>query len=584
MRSDTARRDGVIAQDTGAAGFGSWGARRGGGFGRAALREPLYTWGMTDEPGEVVIDILAVLGQGAIGALIGLVVALLITLITAIFSRRHPAMRIFSRQVRLSLRIFFILAGAGLAILLRNRVAAGAEGASWYGIFEHAFTITLIVAGSFVLVAALKGAELVATDHFREDADSQHARRVRTQMQVIRRVGVFVVVLVAISGVLLTFEQFQRIGTALFASAGLLSIVAGLAAQSVLGNLFAGIQLAFSDALRVGDVVNVNDEFGTVEELTLTYVVVCTWDDRRMVVPTTYFTSTPFQNWTRREAKMLGTVFFDLDMMAPVKAMRVELMRIVTASDNWDGRTAGLQVTDTTGGRMEVRAVVSAATSGQLWDLRCEVREKLVEWIQDEAPYAMVHTRIEPETTTAPTEEERSSFIAETEREWEHEKERARAVLGDTLDEIRAVDATVPAREPIAARRAREAAERRDRRAARKSPGRLANYGPVPARPSSDATQLIPQDVLEKLSAPAAPEASARLYSGSPDAEERGQRLAGPPPTEMAEREAAARRRAHAPEADGARSAEAAIPPKKRPAGEAPTSTLPITKEDDDAS
>ena len=440
--------------------------------------------------------------------------------------------------------------------------------------FQHAFVIVLVILGANLLISALKGAEVAALDRYREEEPSPHARRVRTQMQMIRRVGVAVVVICAVGGILFTFPQFTEIGAALFTSAGVLSIVAGLAAQSSLGNLFAGIQIAFTDAVRVDDVVNVEGQFGTIEELTLTYVVVRTWDDRRMLVPSTYFTTTSFENWTRRETQLLGTVLFDLDVMTPVKAMRVELQRIVESSDVWDGRTAGLQITDATGGRIEVRAVVSAANSGQLWDLRCEVREALVEWVQNEAPYAMVRTRLEPETTPAPPEEERASFIEETEREWEEEKERSEAERTDTIDEMRAVDSSSPAREPISARRARDEAAKRDRKAAKKDPKKLADHGPVPALPSSDATQMIPASELERLARRDHPSAESHLYSGSPEADARGQRLSGPSRVAMAEREAAARRRelqskgAHASQDESESdpdSTRAELPPVQKP-------------------
>lgn len=504
---------------------------------------------MPDDTDDVVIEILAILGEGAIGAIAGLAISLLITLIVSIAARRRPSLRIFSKHVRVAQRLLFVIAGAGLAVLIRNSAALLGEDnvPGWYPIVQHVFVIVLILLGANLLISALRGGESVALDRYREDAASIHARRVRTQMQVIRRVGIAVVTLMAIAGILLTFPEFRAIGAALFTSAGVLSIVLGLAAQSSLGNLFAGVQIAFTDAVRVDDVVNVNGEFGTIEEITLTYVVVRTWDDRRLIVPSTYFTTTTFENWTRREPKLLGTVYFDLDVMTPVKAMRVELQRIVEVSDAWDGRTAGLQITDATGGRIEVRAVVSAATSGLLWDLRCEVREKMVEWIQNEVPYAMTRVRVEPDPASAPSEEDRSTFIEETEREWQHEKELAKEALTDTLDEMRSVDASVPAREPIAARRAREAAEKRDRKTARKHPGRLAHRRPAPARPSSDETQMIPIKELEVADdriTQDPPTAEFRLYSGNPEAEARGQRLVGPPSAEMIEREAARRRRA----------------------------------------
>jgi hypothetical protein len=163
----------------------------------------------------------------------------------------------------------------------------------------------------------------------------------------------------------------------------------------VLSNVFAGLQLAFSDAVRLDDVVVVEGEWGRVEELTLSYVVVQLWDDRRLILPTSYFTTKPFQNWTRTRAAVLGTAEFDVDWAVPVQAMREELRRLVEGTDLWDGRVCVLQVTDATGGMVRVRALVSAADAPSLWDLRCLVREQLVGWIREQRPTALPRMRAE---------------------------------------------------------------------------------------------------------------------------------------------------------------------------------------------
>ena len=193
--------------------------------------------------------------------------------------------------------------------------------------------------------------EDAALQRYRIDvADNRHARRVRTQVQVLRRITVAILVLCAIAAILLTFPSARALGASLLASAGLISIVAGLAAQSSLANVFAGLQLAFTDAIRVDDVVVVADEWGRIEEITLTYVVVHVWDDRRLILPSTYFTTTPFENWTRRAADLLGTVELDVDWEVPVEAMRAELTRLLQDTDLWDRRVGILQVTDAVGG------------------------------------------------------------------------------------------------------------------------------------------------------------------------------------------------------------------------------------------
>jgi hypothetical protein len=193
----------------------------------------------------------------------------------------------------------------------------------------------------------------------------------------------------------MTFPSVRGIGTSLLASAGVIGVVAALAAQSVLGNVFAGIQLAFSDAVRLDEVVVVDGEWGRIEELTLSYVAVHVWDDRRLILPTSYFTTTPFQNWTRTRAAVLGTAEFDVDWAVPVQGMREELRRVVEATGLWDGRVCVLQVTDATGGMVRVRALVSAADAPSLWDLRCLVRERLVEWIREQRPTALPRLRAE---------------------------------------------------------------------------------------------------------------------------------------------------------------------------------------------
>ncbi|HEX9226811.1 MAG TPA: mechanosensitive ion channel domain-containing protein, partial [Arthrobacter sp.] len=210
-----------------------------------------------------------------------------------------------------------------------------------------------------------------------------------------RRIGVALIAIVALGIAMLTFPAIQALGAGLLASAGVISIVAGLAAQTSLVNVFAGIQLAFTDAIRVDDVVVVQKEWGRIEEITLTYVVVHIWDDRRMILPSTYFTTTPFENWTRRQSDVMGTVEFDLDWRAPVEDLRAELKKVLATTDLWDKRVGILQITDATAGFVRVRILVSAADSAQLFDLRCLIREELVLFLQQEHPTALPHVRLE---------------------------------------------------------------------------------------------------------------------------------------------------------------------------------------------
>ncbi|MEU6658719.1 mechanosensitive ion channel domain-containing protein [Streptomyces sp. NPDC046821] len=219
--------------------------------------------------------------------------------------------------------------------------------------------------------------------------DAERVRRVRTQITLIQRIVTAVVGVLAVAAMLLTFPAFRAAGASLLASAGIVGIVAGVAAQSTLGNLFAGFQIAFGDMVRIGDTVVVDGEWGTIEEVTLTYLSVRTWDERRITMPVSYFTSQPFENWSRGGAQMTGAVYFHLDHSAPMDAMREKLQAILLECPAWDGRKWALAVTDTTPSTLQVRAVVSAKNSDDIWTVRVTVREQLIRWLADEHPYAL---------------------------------------------------------------------------------------------------------------------------------------------------------------------------------------------------
>jgi len=179
----------------------------------------------------------------------------------------------------------------------------------------------------------------------------------------------------------MTFPSVRALGASVVASAGLISVIAALAAQSTLGNVFAGLQLAFSDAVRIDDVVVVEGEWGKIEEITLTYVAVAIWDDRRLILPTSYFTTKPFENWTRTGSAVLGTADIDVDWATDVEPLRAELRSVCEGTELWDGRVCVLQVTEAVGGMIRLRALVSSPDAPSLWDLRCLVRERLVAWV-----------------------------------------------------------------------------------------------------------------------------------------------------------------------------------------------------------
>ena len=232
-----------------------------------------------------------------------------------------------------------------------------------------------------------------------EEKDNLQARRMYTQLGVIERILKVLIVFLALAFILLTFEKVRQIGFSLLASAGILSIILGFSAQKSLATLFAGIQIALTQPIRIEDVVIVENEWGRIEEITLTYVVVRIWDQRRLVVPITYFIEKPFQNWTRTSAEMLGTVFLYADYTVPVQEIREELQRILQNTPLWDQRVSVLQVTNASERTVELRALMSAVDSSAAWSLRCHVREKLIEFMQRNFPHNLPQVRIEMEKT-----------------------------------------------------------------------------------------------------------------------------------------------------------------------------------------
>jgi small-conductance mechanosensitive channel len=250
------------------------------------------------------------------------------------------------------------------------------------------------LAAWFIATVVSLTVDLLLVRYRTDVADNRVARRVRTQALILRRLTVVAVVVIALAASLLLFPEARAVGTSLLASAGIVSVIAGLAAQSTLGNVIAGIQLSFSGAIRVDDVVIANDEWGRIEEITLTYVVLHVWDDRRLVLPSTYFTTTPFENWTRTSSQLMQSVDFDLDWLVDPQAMREEMHRVLGRTNLWDGRVAVLQVTDAVGGMVHIRVLVTAVDAPTLFDLRCFVREELIRWLHEQRPEALPRTRV----------------------------------------------------------------------------------------------------------------------------------------------------------------------------------------------
>ncbi|MGD2070891.1 MAG: mechanosensitive ion channel family protein [Gemmatimonadota bacterium] len=275
----------------------------------------------------------------------------------------------------------------------------------WDGTVRHLLQVILILTGAWLIVGASRVFEALVEERYRADvADNLRARRIQTKVRLLRRLVATVVVFLASAAILMTFDPVRRLGISLFASAGVAGLIVGIAAQPTLSNLVAGLQLALTEPIRLDDVVIVEGEWGWVEEISMTYVVVRVWDRRRLVVPLRWFIENPFQNWTRQTADILGSVHLHLDYRTPIEPLRTELRRVVEeeGTEWWDGEVCGLQVVDTTERTVEVRALVSAATSPDAWELRCLVRERLVGWMQEHHPESLPRIRAEVEALAAP--------------------------------------------------------------------------------------------------------------------------------------------------------------------------------------
>jgi small-conductance mechanosensitive channel len=225
--------------------------------------------------------------------------------------------------------------------------------------------------------------------------DNLQARKMHTQIKLVEKITISLIVIIGLALVLLSFEKIKKIGISILASAGVMGIIIGIAAQKSIGTIIAGIQIALTQPIRIDDVVIVENEWGWIEEITLTYVVIRIWDLRRLVVPITYFMEKPFQNWTRVSADLIGTVFLYLDYTIPISKIRQKMEQILSKSPLWNQKVKVLQVTNLNQQNVEIRCLVSSDTSPQLWDLRCQVREELLAYIQKNYPHSLPRTRVE---------------------------------------------------------------------------------------------------------------------------------------------------------------------------------------------
>lgn len=521
---------------------------------------------------------LLILGP-IVGAFVGVVISVVMSaLARKAFAKAATASSILAR-VRRPGHFTFAAWGAwaGLGIALVNPNLSDWNGTSITTFLMHVLLIVALACLTWMAYAAAWVFEDAAKA--RQDSDQGRSRRFETQAQVLRRFTQGIVVVVGVVAIIGTFEVARQAMTTVLASAGVLSVIAGLAAQQTLGNVFAGLQLAFTDAIRVGDVVVAGDkqETGSVEEITLSYVVVRIWDERRLIIPCRYFTQTPFENWTRRAAAQLGTVELKLDWSAPMTLIRTKVEQLLTSTDLWDGRTWGVQITDSDEYTVTVRVLVSAKNSGHLSDLRAYLREQLISWIVTEEPWARPAQRIEPrETVTVEKDMSRERIarlaaelagisgtneaVAATGITPAHPVSGERASAGSATGGAAFAAGAMPVgaspKDPAHAARmvaARRRAKRARRRAMADRQRELAEGGPAVSR---DETQVISKAALRKIieaAGNANPQLTQtltatsirrgeRFFSGSADADERAAALEGPGEEAYAEREAEARR------------------------------------------
>lgn len=277
--------------------------------------------------------------------------------------------------------------------------------AGYQDLLRTGLTLVLIGVTAFLLYQCVQAVERLVLQRYRLDTrDNLEARAVYTQVTVLRKIAVTIIGIFTLASMLMVFEPVRQFGASILASAGIAGIIVGFAAQRSIATLLAGLQIAITQPIRLDDVVIVEGEWGRIEDITLTYVTVRIWDERRLVVPITYFIERPFQNWTRRSADILGTVFLHVDYRAPLAAIREELDRILRHSPYWDGKVNVLQVTEAREHTLEIRALASAADASLAWDLRCEVREKLIDFLQRRHPESLPRVRTEFELAGSPLE------------------------------------------------------------------------------------------------------------------------------------------------------------------------------------
>jgi small-conductance mechanosensitive channel len=330
-----------------------------------------------------------------------------LALVTIAVRAGTAVLRRIARRQPLWVPFIDAAAGTGLALAallaLQAVLQAAPSTLHGMGVLRHATTLAIVGAGTWLGVRLAEAiADAVALRFPADVADNLHARRIQTQTRLLTRTLASVIVVVGIAFALLTFPGVRNIGAGLLASAGVVGLTVGIAAKPILGNLLAGLQIALTQPIRIDDVVIVEGEWGRIEEIGRAFVVVAIWDQRRLVVPLQYFIEKPFQNWTRSSSEILGTAFLWVDYGMPLEPLRAELRRVCEASAEWDRRLCLVQVTDASEHTMQLRVLVSAADAGRAWDLRCIVRERLIEFLRREWPQFLPRVRAEVASMEGP--------------------------------------------------------------------------------------------------------------------------------------------------------------------------------------
>jgi len=528
---------------------------------------------------DTTIDVTLLFLGPIIGACLGVVASIVLSVLARRALAKSAMASSILNRVRRPAHFAFATWGAwvGLGIALVNPRLTDWGGASVTTFLMHLLLIVGLACMTWMGYSAAWVFEDAAKA--RQACDNGLSRRFETRAQVLRRFAQVVIAVVGTIAIIGTFDAARHAMTTVLASAGVISVIFGLAAQQTLGNVVAGLQLAFTDAIRVGDVVVAGDkkETGSVEEITLSYVVVRIWDERRLIIPCRYFTQTPFENWTRRAAAQLGTVELKLDWSAPMTLIRAKVEKLLAATDLWDGRTWGVQITASDEYTVTVRVLASAKNSGDLSDLRAYLREHLITWIVTEEPWARPAQRIEPLQTVAVEQDMSRERIARLAAELAGisgtneavaatgsssvlRGAEARESAGGTLGGAAAAEGaagTVREQPKDAAHAARMvAARRKAKRARRRAMADRQRELADGKAPAPDETQVISKSALRKIIEAAGnknPQLTQtltatsigrgeRFFSGSADADERAAALSGPGEEVYAEREAHSRR------------------------------------------